>query len=297
MKDQFDRELREALQNDPIVVPEEVLAATEALLADLPERPRARRPVWFKSAVLAASLLLLMVGVLPNLSPAYAQTMAEVPILGRLVQVFTLRNYAHLDDAHELDAQIPAIHDPDHPLPEEVINQDVESLTQAVIQQFYRELEASQGQGYGSVHIDYEVVTNTPRWFTLKLTVHETAAGSHTYARFYHIDREAGAYVTFGDLFDEADYPVLQRLILEEMARRMAADGDAVYWDGTEEPRQEVVYLHPGQNFYFLDDGDLVIVYDAYEVAPGFMGCPEFIISEGDYSPLWDNADTPDNPS
>ncbi|MBQ5857886.1 MAG: DUF3298 domain-containing protein, partial [Peptococcaceae bacterium] len=27
-------------------------------------------------------------------------------------------------------------------------------------------------------------------------------------------------------------------------------------------------------------DGKLVIVFDEYEVAPGFMGCPEFIIDE-----------------
>ena len=32
-------------------------------------------------------------------------------------------------------------------------------------------------------------------------------------------------------------------------------------------------------NFYFNDIGDIVIVFDKYEVAPGFMGTPEFAVN------------------
>jgi len=32
------------------------------------------------------------------------------------------------------------------------------------------------------------------------------------------------------------------------------------------------------QNFYINDKGKLVIVFDEYEVAPGSMGCVEFVI-------------------
>ena len=32
------------------------------------------------------------------------------------------------------------------------------------------------------------------------------------------------------------------------------------------------------QNFYFNEAGELVIAFDEYEIAPGYMGCPEFVI-------------------
>ena len=34
----------------------------------------------------------------------------------------------------------------------------------------------------------------------------------------------------------------------------------------------------PDQNFYINDENQLVIVFDEYEVAPGSMGTPEFVI-------------------
>ena len=33
-------------------------------------------------------------------------------------------------------------------------------------------------------------------------------------------------------------------------------------------------------NFYWTDDGDLVIIFDKYEVGPGSMGTPEFTIEK-----------------
>lgn len=287
MRDSFDREIREALHREPIPVPEEVNTATQRLLEALPDPPpRAARPLLPRLAALAACLALLLVGVLPNLSPSYARAAGEIPLLGRLVQVLTIRNYFYSDGSHELDVQIPEIHDPDHPLPNDLINRDVDELTQTVIRRFYAELEEAGGRGHGSLQVDYQVLTNTEDWFTLKLTLHETAAGSHTAFRFYHIDRRAGRYVTFGDLFDEGDYLPLQASILSQMEAHMARDETAAYWTEHTDDGSPVTWLHPEQNFYFDGSGRLVIVYDAYQVAPGYMGCPEFTLPAELYRPL-----------
>lgn len=36
--------------------------------------------------------------------------------------------------------------------------------------------------------------------------------------------------------------------------------------------------ITPDRNFYFNEAGDLVIVFNEYDAAPGYMGNPEFII-------------------
>ena len=44
-----------------------------------------------------------------------------------------------------------------------------------------------------------------------------------------------------------------------------------------------ITALGAEQNFYFDNDGNLVIVYSKYEVAPGYMGCPEIVIDKDDF--------------
>lgn len=288
MKQSFDQEIREALQGEEIPVPESVHRRTEMLLESLPERetrhqlcilPTATRR--FVSA--AACILFAMLVVLPNLSVTYAHAVENFPIIGDLVEIFTVRNYFYSDDRHELDADVPEVNDPNNQQVSNLINKDVNELTEAVIQKFYDDLEISHDTGYGSIYIDYETVTNTDEWFTLKLTVSEVQASSNTYFKFYHIDRTNGTYVTFGDLIDSEDFGAIEQIIRAQMEAEMAADPDVVYWTEDTELGQSVTALSAEQNFYFDDAGNLVIVYDKYEVAPGFMGCPEIVIGKENF--------------
>lgn len=54
--------------------------------------------------------------------------------------------------------------------------------------------------------------------------------------------------------------------------------GEGNYWIDGDESTDVFKEIDGEQNFYFNDDGEIVIVFDEYEVAPGYMGCPEFTI-------------------
>ena len=41
---------------------------------------------------------------------------------------------------------------------------------------------------------------------------------------------------------------------------------------------EEFATVSADHNFYWNENGDLVIIFDKYEVAPGSMGTPEFVI-------------------
>lgn len=285
MKQSFDQEIREALQGEQIPVPESVHQRTEMLLDSLPEKeakPKLRilHTTTRRFISTAACILFVMLVLLPNLSVTYAHAMENIPIIGDLVEIFTIRNYFYSDDRHELDAEVPEVNDPSNEQVSDLINKDVNELTSAVIQKFYDDLEISHDTGYGSIYIDYETVTNTDEWFTLKLTVSEVQASSNTYFKFYHIDRTNGTYVTFGDLIDSEDFVAIEQIIREQMEAEMAADPDVVYWTEDTKLGQSITALTADQNFYFDDAGNLVIVYNKYEVGPGSMGCPEIVIGK-----------------
>lgn len=88
-----------------------------------------------------------------------------------------------------------------------------------------------------------------------------------------------------GSLFQEkADYrAVISKEIRRQMRQQMKADSSKSYFIDTKKddvPVDEFKKISGSQNFYLTSSGDLVIVFDKYEVAPGYMGAPEFTISK-----------------
>ena len=164
--------------------------------------------------------------------------------------------------------------------PLDAINEEVKELTDEIITRFRKSAEELPDSHFDLL-IDYETVTNNENWFTLKITVTESAGtGSNAY-RYYHIDKTRGEIVTLSDVFNENfDYvSVFSEYIKQQMLRQMEEDPDVIYWMYSDNKTFWGFYeISPDQNFYFNQDGDLVIVFDKYEVAPGTMGYPEFVI-------------------
>ena len=284
MMKEFDKALRAELTKKPIEIPPQVDRRIDAVLDSLPPRMKKKAvPIWQRTLASAACLALVLVGVLPNVSSSYARAVEDIPVLGALARAFTIRDYVYDEGGFDLDADIPAVEDPVNKEAESLINADIDQLTGAVIDQFYRDMEFSPENGHGSVNINYDTVISSERWFTLHLSVTEIAASSYSYEKYYHINRTTGAYVTFGDLFRTEDYPELEALVLEQMEQRMAHDEGEIYWTDREGTGPRFSPLTDQQNFYFREDGTLVIVFDRYMVGPGYMGNPQFEIAAGEY--------------
>ena len=216
--------------------------------------------------------------MLPNCSVVYAKALENVPLIGSIVRVVTIRNYFYSDSYHEMDIDVPKIDDGQGDAAA-FINKDVDELTKILADRFNEELREIGDEGHSSIYVDYEVVTNTDSWFTLKIRVHEAAGSSNTYYKYYHIDKQSGKIVYLADLFtDSRFHDVLENEIRRQMKERMAEDPDKLYWLDNAEIGQDFVGLDDKHNFYWNGQGDLVIAFDKYEVAPGYMGTPEFAI-------------------
>ncbi len=277
----FDNYLKNKTTEEQICVPEYIKDRVEHALESLPGKNFAERKIRVgpKLAKIAACVAIAVIFVLPNVSRAYAETVGNLPVLGDIVRVVTIRNYFYDDGKHELDIDVPQI---EHEGSEAVdfINKDVGELTNALVKQFYSDLDISGNNGYGSIRVDYEVVTNTERWFTLKLAVCESAASSDTYYKFYHIDKASWKKTQLGDLFENDGFcDIIASEIKAQMTEQMARDVNISYWINGNGVGEEFTTVDAQQNFYFNESGDIVIVFDKYEVAPGSAGSPEFVIS------------------
>lgn len=227
---------------------------------------------------LAASLSLFV--IVPNVSSTAAMAMNKLPIIGELVEVVTFGRYHFEDENHIANVKIPQIDSTQNTgTGIEKVNKSVEEYTAMLIKEFEQQMEANK-EGHSGLDISYEVVTDTEAWFTLKIDVLETMASAAQSAKYYHIDKTTGEVVTLKDIFKEdANYvTLLSETIKTQMKERMEADNNMLYFLNGENFETDFKQIKAEQNFYFDISGDLVIVFDEYEVAPGYMGSQEFTI-------------------
>ena len=274
--DRFDEILKERAREEPFPLPEDYAGRVFQTCAALEETPvkHRRAPRW--GLWMAAALALFI--TVPNASPAAAAALADVPVLGTIVELVTFRSWTYDDGHASADVTVPEL---DGSAAAREVSDQVRAYTDQLIGQFQTDCEAL-GEGYKSLDVTSSVVTDSDSWFTLRVDAVETQASGYQFSRFYHIDKATGQVVTLRDLFrEDADYVTpLSEEVRRQMEQRMAADESVRYFP------EEFSAIDPEQNFYFNGEGELVLVFDEYTVAPGSMGMPEFTIPAEVYGGL-----------
>ena len=307
------RQLKEEYEN--MKIPE---AGRERLQAGIDrarmEKKRAeharRRSAW--TAVAAAAVVMI---ALPNTNMQIAHAMENIPLLGGFFRLVTVRQYNYSDENHDAEVELAQITYGEDAgeaasvgeaaaapkgtaagsvegvgqeaavanLSEdgvEAVNQDMEATVEELIRQFEDTLSE---EGYHGLHVSQEVVTDNDRYYTVKLSVLETEASGYEHNQFYTIDKQTGNVVTLEDLFAEgSDYiSAISENIKTQMKEQMAADEGVIYFlDNDDMPEFNFQGITEQTNFYFNEKDELVIAFDEYEVAPGSMGAPEFVIPQ-----------------
>ena len=309
------RQLQEEYEN--MIIPE---AGRERLQAGIDrarmEKKRAeharRRSAW--TAVAAAAVVMI---ALPNTNIQIAHAMENIPLLGGFFRLVTVRQYNYSDENHDAEVELAQINYGEDAgegasvgevaaAPEgtaagnvegasdgqeaavanlsedgvEAVNQNMEATVEELIRQFEDTLSE---EGYHGLHVTQEVVTDNARYYTVKLSVLETEASGYEHNQFYTIDKQTGNVVTLEDLFVEgSDYiSAISENIKTQMQEQMAADEGVIYFlDNDDMPEFNFQGITEQTNFYFNEKDELVIAFDEYEVAPGSMGAPEFVIPQ-----------------
>ena len=294
LKELEKRLLEEKKYYQEIPVPEELKGRLEEATKAPGKVHRFRIP-----AVAAAAVVLLV--LLPNTGANIAYAMGNIPLIGKLFQAVTFRDYQYESERFDADVEVPHIivedtgetseetKDDSKQLQEtiEQVNFDIEEVTNQLIEEF--KASAELGESYGSLEIHHETVTNNEQYFTLKLSIYQGAgSGSESY-KFYTIDKKSGKQIQIVDLFQKnsgyAD--VISEDIRNQMRAAMAEDEMNMYWvDNTDMPDINWEGIKEDQNFYFDGKGNIVFVFDEYEVAPGYMGAQEFMVERSVFEHL-----------
>lgn len=267
-------------------VPEELNFAVAAAVR-AGGRERKRRRVVRRSLATLASCCACFV-LLVNVSPVFARAVYEMPVLGSLARVVTVTQYAIEDKDHLIDVRLPALENTGNTDLEQRINLEIQTRINGVLAEAEdrarQTREAYMATGGVEedfipiiISVDYEIKCQNERCLSFILTKTETIASAYTEIYCYNIDLETGKELTLQDVLGPGYREIANAAVRTEIDRRIREEG-ADYFDGTDgvEGFQSVT---DGQLFYINEGGNPVVLFEKYEIAPGYMGTQEFEIA------------------
>ncbi len=246
--------------------------------------------VIFQRIIATAAAFLMAFIILPNTSGNVAYAMSQIPMLGKLVEVVTFRDYQYEDERNTANVEVPELTAVEEDVVEQKketlqktmdeINEEIQTITEPFIEEFKTNLENEEG--YQDLIVESEVINTTSEYFTLKLICYTANASGTEWNYYYTIDLNTGERLTLKNIFKEgADYvtPISENIKIQ-MEEQMAADENVYYWLYDEMEEFNFKQIAENQSFYINENGEVVISFNEGDVAPMYMGVVEFVIEE-----------------
>lgn len=291
---------------DHIVVPEELDERLRSALENAPKTKvcKKNRFVYFsKWAAVSAAALFLCFTVGVNTSESFAMGVSEVPLLGSIAKVLTIRSYETVEDNTTTKVQVPEVQVETADKTVEKVITDVNAEIRKIVDDFtaqkqkeaaeYKEAffatggtEEEWGDRDIDINVDYEVKCQNDSILSLILDGWMASVNFQEERHFYNIDLVTGKELTLTDLLGEDAYEYASENVKTQMEERVAENPDElIYWginDNSDELEDIEGLDFPGVDettpFYINADGNVVISYNKYDAAPGYMGIQEFVI-------------------
>ncbi len=240
---------------------------------------------WTKRCGLALVACFALFTLSLNVSPVFAENVSSLPVIGDLAKLVTFRSYEE-DDVKIVDIRMPSLHNTGNSELEDRINYDIlqkmEKFAQEseqMAQEYYDAFIATGGKKEDFlpilIYFDYDIKYWGGDKLSFTIIKSETAASVYTEMNYYNVDMETGKDITLEQLFGPNYKELLNQEIKEQIAYRTEHNENEIFFDG------DLAFqtIADDQNFYLKDDHTAVIVFDKYEIAPGYMGFVEFEVA------------------
>lgn len=277
---------------EEIKVPENMKERMEASIARAKKDKRKVKKVKLWKTCTSAAAVLAIVLILPNTSQTAAAAMQQIPLLGNLFKITTVREYQVDEERNMANVKVPQVEVQDSTdgntdadtaaqakKSADAINFDIEEETNKLIDEFKESMKDEEG--YQDIYIDSKVLTDNDRLFSLELILYQGAGSGYEQHKHYTVDKLTGKELTLKDLCGNDYVDTISEEVKKQMKEQMAADESVKYWlDDPDVPEWNFDKIAEDQDFYVDAEGHVVICFNEYDVAPGSMGCVEFTMPQ-----------------
>lgn len=272
----------------------------------------------YVASAAAAFVVCMTIGV--NTSEAFAKEMSDIPVLGSLAKVLTIRSYHGTEGDFEIDMDVPKIQKEtagsvsgsEAEVPETSdtftgnINTEIEKIVDSYMedakQEFAEYKEAFFATGGTQeewadrkmdITVDYDVKYQEGNILSLELITAKGWVSAQEERHYYNLNLATGQYLTLEQLLGPSYMEDVNASIRQQIEERLAADDSLAYFgygNMAEDDKtlniEGFTTIASNQDFYINDQGEVVIVFEKYDIAPGYMGRQEFVVGKADLESL-----------
>lgn len=276
-------------------IPEELHQRMKQVIEQDKKRRQERKVIhMIKRTMASAAACLVIFAAGLNTSAAFAETAAGLPVIGGLARVLTIRSYHASEGDINLDMEVPAIENTSGDAAfTEAVNQEIEKIVNDYTAQAEQEFAAYKEAFFATggteeewngrqmdILVDYEVKYQKDPVLSLELTAAKGWVAASEERHYYNLDVASGRELTLSDVLGDDWKNIANEEIDRQIKERIAADPSASFFGYGDNELTEAKFTSVSEDteFYLNAEGDVVIVFPKYEIAPGYMGILEFTI-------------------
>lgn len=225
---------------------------------------------------------------LVNINPTFASSISDVPILRDIARVFTIKEIKEEDKEKLISAKIPALENTGNTELEKRVNYEIMLKINKILDEVnqraaeYKRAVIETGgkeEDYQPINIliDYKVGYSTDKLVSFMILKTETLASAYTEMFFYNIDIQTGKELNLRDIFGSDYKNIIDEEIYKQIEER-SKNPNNIYFTKDEGGFEGIENEY--QDFYINENEKVVIVFEKYEIAPGYMGTQEFEIDK-----------------
>ena len=230
------------------------------------------------SAALIGYLIVL------NTVPAFAQSVFAIPLLGDVSRILCVREYKKTSDVDSLSVKVPEVKNTGNPEMEERVNKQIEERINKTTEQLYKDSaqvrEMMKKEKVESltakteVTIDYKITCNQKNLLSFQIMTNYQLNTSMQEYQTFNLDLSSGRDITLQDLFGKDYENIINTSVRRQIKERTEQNENASYFDGA----MGFQGIRKNQPYYIDSKGNVVIIFEKYSIAPGYMGTQEFKI-------------------
>ena len=218
-----------------------------------------------------------------NVSPTVYAICMDIPVINTITQIFTLEKQEEMSKVYDLKFEVPNVIFEDKDL-EKRINEEIELRIEEAkksgileAQEYYDAYTETGGDAetFRPILVDIGYETRYISDETLSFMIYkvQTVASAYNELYFYNIDTKTGQDITFESILGENYKDTIEEQVMQVINKEIAENENHGYFI---EAIEEII--RKNEDFYINENGNIVVVFEKYEIAAGAVGSKEFEI-------------------
>lgn len=263
------------------------------------------------TAAAAAGVLIVFAAGL-NASQAFAESVSQVPGLGALAQVLTVRSYHESEGDYNIQAEVPGIVKKEEKTGETdgrgngaaaqpgiagEANRQIEEIVDGYVAQAKEEFEAYKEAFFATggtkeewddrqmeIFVDYNVKYQDESVLSLELITFKGWVNAQEERHYYNLDLASDRELSLEELLGSGYVEQCNSEVKRQIKERMDADENQIFFGFGEDDGMIEGFKTVDEDTQFYIDGDkqVVLVFPEYSIAPGYMGITEFKVGKAE---------------